>query len=184
MDEEQQQDLMNQAQIQGQLGQNQQAQAQQQYYMQEQEKGIVDVQLEVETIKTDISHLIRQDVLVIDNYPMGFKRCTMTFKKTTNRNGYIVERTSLFNGKVSKPKKNTASNNLTFIYDTDLKYDDGGGSTIEFRRSKIDCLSLVSDIEDLKGIYNDTALTYDKMAIEYAINDVFNFNAVLIYYTV
>jgi len=66
MDENEQQDLMNQSMIQGQLGQNQQAQAQQQYYMQEQEKGIVDVQLEVETIKTDINHLIRQDVLIID----------------------------------------------------------------------------------------------------------------------
>lgn len=72
----------------------------------------------------------------------------------------------------------------TGIYDTTLKYDDGGGSTIEFKRSKVDCISLVSSLDQLKGIYGDPALTYDKMAMEYAINDVFNFNAVLIYYTV
>ena len=68
------------------------------------------------------------------------------------------------------------------IYNTDLKYT--GSTTIEFRRSNIDCLSLVFDIEKLKGIYADPALTYDKMAIQDQVNDAFNFNAVLIYYTV
>lgn len=71
----------------------------------------------------------------------------------------------------------------TGIYHTDLEYDDGG-SSVQFRRSKVDCLNLVLDLDRLKGIYADSALTYDKMAIQYSINDAFNFNAVLIYYTV
>jgi hypothetical protein len=69
------------------------------------------------------------------------------------------------------------------IYNVDLQYT-GGTDDFAFRRSKVDCLSMVFSLEELKGIYNDTDLTYDKMAIQYAINDAFNFNAVLIYYTV
>lgn len=38
-----------------------------QYYLEEKEKGIVDIQLEVDSIKEDIYHLLRQDRLVIDN---------------------------------------------------------------------------------------------------------------------
>jgi len=68
------------------------------------------------------------------------------------------------------------------IYNTDLRYS--GSTTIEFRRSKVDCLSLVFNLDELKEIYNDSTLTYDKMAIQDAINDAFEFNAVLIYYTV
>jgi len=36
-----------------------------QYYMEEREKGIVDVQLEVDTIKSDIYHLLSQDKLEV-----------------------------------------------------------------------------------------------------------------------
>jgi len=71
----------------------------------------------------------------------------------------------------------------TGIYNTNLRYSKGG-NTVEFKRSKIDCLSLVFDLDDLKSIYADSELTYDKMAIQYSINDSFEFNAVLIYYTV
>lgn len=71
----------------------------------------------------------------------------------------------------------------TGIYHTDLEYDDGG-STVQFRRSKLDCMNLVLSLDELKGIYGDTTLTYDKMAIQYSINDAFDFNSVLIYYTV
>jgi hypothetical protein len=70
------------------------------------------------------------------------------------------------------------------IYHTDLRYQDGALNTIDFRRSKVDCLSLVLDLDQLKNIYSDTALTYDKLAIENSINDNFNFNTILLYYTV
>ena len=71
----------------------------------------------------------------------------------------------------------------TGIYHTDLEYVDGG-NTVQFRRSKLDCMNLVLDLDSLKGIYSDPTLTYDKMAIQESINDNFNFNAVMIYYTV
>lgn len=37
-----------------------------QYYLEEKEKGIIDVQLEVDSIKTDIYHLLKQDKIVFD----------------------------------------------------------------------------------------------------------------------
>ena len=77
----------------------------------------------------------------------------------------------------------SSSYQTTGIYNVDLKYTNGG-STVEFRRSKVDCLSLVFNLDELKDIYGDTELTYDKMAIQNSINDSFEFNAVLIYYTV
>ena len=74
------------------------------------------------------------------------------------------------------------------IYNIDLQYSDqitpSTGDVIEFRRSKLDCMNLVLDLDSLKGIYDDQTLTYDKMAIQDSINDAFNFNAVMIYYTV
>lgn len=72
-------------------------------------------------IKKGVIKVITDDVLIIDNYPMGFKTCQMTFKKAKNRNGAIIERTSLFNGKTSKPKKTTAYKDNFFIYDEELK---------------------------------------------------------------
>ena len=70
------------------------------------------------------------------------------------------------------------------VYHTDLRYQDGVLNTVDFRRSRVDCISLVTDLDKLKLIYSDTALTYDKMAIQYAINDNFDFNTILLYYTV
>ncbi len=68
------------------------------------------------------------------------------------------------------------------IYNTGLKYD--GTNDIIFKRSKVDCLSLEFNIDNLKTIYGDSTLTYDTLATTHSINDTFNFNAVLIYYTV
>jgi hypothetical protein len=73
------------------------------------------------------------------------------------------------------------------IYNTDLKYTLTAGSgtaSFSFRRSNVDCLSLVFDLDTLKGIYEDPTLTYDTMAIQDSVNDSFEFNSVLIYYTV
>jgi len=55
--------LMEQANIQGQIGQAAQASAAAQYYVQEQEKNLAETQLEVESIITRIYHLLRQDIL-------------------------------------------------------------------------------------------------------------------------
>ena len=41
------------------------------YYLQEQEKGIVNVQLEVDSIKEDVYHLLRQDVYKIEEGGAG-----------------------------------------------------------------------------------------------------------------
>lgn len=76
-----------------------------------------------------------------------------------------------------------SSNYLTDnIYNVDLKYQ--GSRTISFRRSKLDCMTLELDLNNLKTIYGDNTLTYDKMAVDYMVNDSFNFNAILIYYTI
>ena len=70
----------------------------------------------------------------------------------------------------------------TGIYNTKLKYQ--GPNTIEFKRSKLDCMSVEFNLDNLRGIYNDSALTYDSMASAHSINDRFEFNAVLIYYSI
>ena len=74
----------------------------------------------------------------------------------------------------------------TKYYNIDLQY----GSTA-FRRSMVDCMSIVYDLDELKNIpvWNnppaiDSTLTFDKIAIENAIDDTFNFNAILIYYSI
>ena len=74
-----------------------------------------------EQINKGLIEVINEDVLIIKNYPFGFKKCYMTFKKVFNRRGQIIERTSLFNGKISKPKKTTSSRINIFIYDRELK---------------------------------------------------------------
>ena len=74
-----------------------------------------------EHIKKGVVKVINEDVLIIENYPMGFKKCQMTFKKTQIRTGQSIYRTSLFNGKTSKPKKLTASRLNIFAYDEELK---------------------------------------------------------------
>lgn len=68
------------------------------------------------------------------------------------------------------------------IYTMDMRYL--GSTDIQFKRSKVDCINLELNIDNLKTIFGDSTLTYDTMANTYAINDAFNFNAVLIYYTI
>lgn len=69
------------------------------------------------------------------------------------------------------------------VYNTDIQYV-GSLNTYQLRRSNIDCLSLELDLNNLKTIYGDSNLTFDKMAIDDAINDAFYFNTVLLYYNV
>ena len=65
LDEDNEQDRMyNQAVIQQQTGRNANEAAQ--YYLEEKEKGIIDVQLEVDSIKSDVYHLLRQDKLCLN----------------------------------------------------------------------------------------------------------------------
>ena len=73
------------------------------------------------------------------------------------------------------------------IYHTDLYFDPiVGGNDIYFRRSNVDCINLEFNLDNLKTIFGDPTLTYDSMAINtnYVVNDSFDFNAVLVYYSV
>ena len=81
----------------------------------------------------------------------------------------------------------------TSAYMTDLTYSvdvsiSSGSDSILFKRSKVDCIQLIWDLNKLKSIYNDPTLTFDRMAQQgpngYSINDAFEFNAALIYYTI
>lgn len=69
------------------------------------------------------------------------------------------------------------------IYNIDLKYEPVG---INFKRSKVDCISIEYDLNKLKTIFGDSALTFDSLATDsnYVEDDEFDFNAVLIYYSV
>lgn len=64
MDEEQIEGMMGQAGVVGQTQQNASHAAQ--LFLEEREKGLVDITLEVDTIKTEIYHLIKQDKLEVD----------------------------------------------------------------------------------------------------------------------
>jgi len=66
---------------------------------------------------------------------------------------------------------------------TQLKYENGG-SSVEFLRSNLDCMSIEFNMDNLKIQYDDPTLTFDKLAIEDSINNNFDFNAILLYYTV
>lgn len=70
----------------------------------------------------------------------------------------------------------------TGIYNTTLKFQDS--NVIDFVRSKVDCINLEFGMNSLKTIYGDSTLTYDTMATVYAVNNKFQFNAVLIYYSI
>jgi hypothetical protein len=74
----------------------------------------------------------------------------------------------------------------TRIYHTNLRYN-GGSADFGFRRSTVDCLSIVYDLNTLRDIYqsNDSAFSYDDISLPpNSVNDNFEFNAVLIYYSV
>lgn len=61
---------------------------------------------------------------------------------------------------------------------------DNGGETIEFKRSNVDGVEIEYDITKLRNIFGDDSLTYDKMAMEDSVDDSFNFNAILVYYSI
>ena len=68
-------------------------------------------------------------------------------------------------------------------YNYNIRYDNGGDE-IKFQRSNVDALEIEYNLDNLKSIWGDSTLTFDKMAIDDAVDDYFEFNAVLIYYTV
>lgn len=68
-------------------------------------------------------------------------------------------------------------------YNYNIKYTNGG-DTIEFKRSNVDGLGIEYNLTNLRNIFGDSTLTFDKMAIEESVDDSFSFNAVLIYYTI
>jgi hypothetical protein len=103
----------------------------------------------------------------IPNWQLGWWYTAEGINPVSSNNAYLTD----------------SSNYLTSgIYTDLLEYS--GATDIPFRRSRVDCMSLQWDLNTLKTIFNDSALTFDKMAIDYAINDSFNFNAALIYYTI
>ena len=70
-------------------------------------------------------------------------------------------------------------------YDVSIMYS--GGDVVKFKRSKVDCVSLVLDLNKLKSIYGNPLdiMSYDDLATGlYAVNDTFEFNAVMIYYSI
>lgn len=68
------------------------------------------------------------------------------------------------------------------IYNYNIRYT--GPENVEFKRSNIDGLGIEYNINNLKNLYGDENLTFDKMAIESSVDDSFDFNSVLVYYTV
>jgi hypothetical protein len=74
----------------------------------------------------------------------------------------------------------TSSYLTSGIYNIDLTYD----TQYDFRRSMVDCMSIEFNLTNLRSIFDDTALTFDDLAIEHDIADTFDFNAVLVYYSV
>lgn len=75
---------------------------------------------------------------------------------------------------------------LSGDYDASIRYQ-SGGDNIEFTRSKVDCIGLVLDIKKLQTIHpTKPNLTFDQLAMDsdLVVNDVFEFNAVMIYYSI
>jgi Chaperone of endosialidase len=87
----------------------------------------------------------------------------------SNENSYFVDTSNYINSR---------------IYNTNLYYYNGPYNYIMFKRSNVDCLSIEYDLDNLKTIFGDSTLTFDKLAIQDSIDDNFDFNAILIYYSV
>jgi len=68
------------------------------------------------------------------------------------------------------------------IYNISLKYT--GTATIEFQRSKVDCISIEYNLDNLKSIFNDSTITFDSLATTLSEDDSYDFNAILVYYSV
>jgi hypothetical protein len=79
----------------------------------------------------------------------------------------------------------------SFLDDT-IQYPAHGGEKKKFKRSRLDGISLVKDLESLKRIHKDETMTYDKLAMTGSIDTEvsatadrsFDFNTILIYYTI
>jgi hypothetical protein len=71
------------------------------------------------------------------------------------------------------------------VYHTDLLYT-ASSFNINYRRSNVDCMSIEFDVDNLRQVLNDPVLTLDDLAIDskYVLDDRFDFNAILIYYSV
>ena len=67
-------------------------------------------------------------------------------------------------------------------YNTTLRYV--GTPNITFQRSNIDSVQIEYNLDNLKNLYNDSTLTFDKIAIDDSIDNQFTFNAILVYYSV
>ena len=87
----------------------------------------------------------------------------------SNKKSYFVDSSSYIN---------------SGIYNTNLYYYNSPSNYIQFKRSNVDCLSIEYDLDNLKTILGDPTLTFDKLAMEDSINNVYDFNAILIYYSV
>lgn len=72
----------------------------------------------------------------------------------------------------------------TSSYVTSGPYYEDITSPYTFRRSLVDCMSLELSLSNLKSIFADDSLTFDDLAISLAEDDTFDFNAVLVYYSV
>lgn len=115
--------------------------------------------------------------LVVGGYTMQYDYSTGSYSNgwwwtpqlfsTVDNNCYFVD---------------TSSYVSSTIYNTNLKYV--GTSNIDFKRSNVDCLSIEYDLDKLKTIFADPTLTFDGLSIDYAEDDSFDFNTVLIYYSV
>lgn len=88
---------------------------------------------------------------------------------TTGSNYYLTDTSAYINEDPSS-------------YEVDITYT--GGSGFSFRRSNVDCMSLQLDINELKTVFGDDGLTFNKMGTTFSINDSFEFNAALLYYSV
>jgi len=79
--------------------------------------------------------------------------------------------------------KNNYVSDPSIVLNNTLKYYDGNSNhTIEYKRSKVDCMSIEYDIQKL---YNDESISFDDIAMKpLSISDDYEFNAILIYYSV
>ena len=68
-------------------------------------------------------------------------------------------------------------------YNISIRYNNGS-QEIDFQRSKVDCLSLEFNLDNLKTIMGDSTLTFDSLATSYSIDTQYDFNAILLYYSV
>jgi len=117
----------------------------------------------------------------INTYPVTSYNMYYDNSTGGNRHGWWPNGENL-NPPVNSYITDSSSYMISKIYNQKLSYI--GPTTISFKRSNVDCLSLELDINNLMNIYNDPNLTFDSIATAYSTNSSFQFNAMLIYYTI